>query len=74
MRARGGKGASGEVYFEFTQIGGQMRVAAIDPVTTTEVIIIAPVTATRIQMQNVALAKLKRRLAEAGPASGPQRF
>ena len=60
----GGKNASGQgdVYFEFTQIGNQMRVAAIDARTGTEVIIIAPVTASQIQMQNLALAKLKRRL------------
>jgi hypothetical protein len=51
-----------DVYFEFTQIGGQMRVAAIDAKTGIEVIVIAPVTATQIQMQNIALAKLKRRL------------
>jgi hypothetical protein len=50
------------VFFEFTQIGGQMRVAAIDEKTGIEVVVIAPVTATRIQMQNLALAKLKRRL------------
>ena len=54
--------ARGEVLFEFTQLGGQMRVAAIDGRTGTEVIVIAPVTATQIQMQNIALAKLKRRL------------
>lgn len=52
----------GSVYFEFTQIGGQMRVAAIDADTGIEVIVITPVTATQIQMQNLALAKLKRRL------------
>ena len=73
MADRGGKGASGEVYFEFTQVGGQMRVAAIDPVTTTEVVVITPITATRIQMQNLALAKLKRRLAGAGTTE-PRRF
>ena len=52
----------GDVYFEFTRIGAQMRVAAIDAATGTEVIVIAPVAATRIQMQNLALAKLRRRL------------
>ena len=57
-----GKGAGAEVYFEFTQIGGQMRVVAIDAATGIEVTIIAPLTATQIQMQSVALAKLKRRL------------
>jgi hypothetical protein len=56
----------GEVFFEFTQLGGQMRVAAIDAATGTEVIVIAPVTATQIQMQNLALAKLKRRLEQGG--------
>lgn len=68
MPAGPGKPGSGsnEVYFEFTQIGGQMRVAAIDARTGTEVIIVAPVTATQIQMQNIALAKLKRRLESQG--------
>lgn len=53
---------SGEVFFEFTQIAGQMRIAAIDARTGTEVIVIAPLTATQVQMQALALAKLKRRL------------
>ncbi|HHY49632.1 MAG TPA: hypothetical protein GYA10_07780, partial [Alphaproteobacteria bacterium] len=53
MAARRNEGGSeGEVLFEFTQLGQQMRVAAIDPATSTEVVIIAPLTATRIQMQN----------------------
>lgn len=67
MVGAGGKGVpsgQGDVYFEFTQIGGQMRVAAIDAATGTEVIVITPVTASQIQMQNLALAKLKRRLAQ----------
>lgn len=60
----GSTGASGqsEVYFEFRQLGGQMRVAAIDAKTGIEVIVIAPVTASQTQMQNLALAKLRRRL------------
>ena len=40
-----------------------MRVAAIDAKSGIEVIVITPVTASQIQMQNLALAKLKRRLA-----------
>ena len=52
----------GEVFFEFKQIGGQMRAAAIDSSSGVEVVVIAPVTATQVQMQNLALAKLKRRL------------
>jgi hypothetical protein len=55
-----------EVYFEFVRLGAQMRVAAIDSATGTEVVIIAPVTATQVQMQQLALAKLKRRLDQAG--------
>jgi hypothetical protein len=61
---RGGQGSSGEVLFEFTQLGQQMRVAAIDAATSTEVIIIAPLTASRLQMQNIALAKLRRKLGQ----------
>ena len=57
-----GPGRQDEILFEFTQIGGQMRVAAIDGRTGVEVIIVAPLTASRIQMQNVARAKLRRRL------------
>ena len=52
----------GEVLFEFTRIGVQMRVSAIDPVTGTEVVIVAPATAPRSQMQQIAMAKLKRKL------------
>lgn len=55
-------GQGGEVYFEFTQVGQMMRVAAIDADTGIEVVVIAPVAATRLQMQNLALAKLRRRL------------
>ncbi len=54
--------APGPVYFEFTQIGPQMRIAAIDGDSGIEVVVIAPVSATQPQMQALALAKLKRRL------------
>ncbi len=64
--ADGRPSAPGDVYFEFIRLGAQIRVAAIDAATGTEVVVIAPVTATRIQMQNLALAKLKRRLEQAG--------
>ena len=52
----------GAVYFEYTRIGAQMRVAAIDADTGVEVIVITPSSATPMQMQALALAKLKRRL------------
>ena len=62
MQDRGGK--SGEVLFEFRQLGAQVRVAALDPATGTEVVVIAPASATPIQMQSLALAKLRRKLAD----------
>jgi hypothetical protein len=52
----------GEILFEFRQLGPQMRVAAIDPASGIEVVVIAPLRATQAQMQALALAKLKRRL------------
>lgn len=52
----------GEVLFEFVQMGQVMRVAAIDEATGTEVFVVTPVNATRLQMQRVALAKLRRKL------------
>lgn len=68
--------ADGEVYFEFVQVGQQMRVAAIDAATGTEVIVITPVSANKIQMQQIALAKLRRKLDEAPrtPSAGPGKF
>ena len=59
--------ADGEVYFEFVQVGQQMRVAAIDAATGTEVIVITPVSANKYQMQQIALAKLRRKLGETAP-------
>lgn len=57
----------GEVLFEFVQVGPQMRVAAIHVPSGTEVVVITPVTATRTQMQQVALAKLRKKLGSAPP-------
>lgn len=54
----------GEIFFEFRQVGAQMRVAAIDATTGIEVIVIAPLTAPKSQMQSIALAKLRRRMAQ----------
>lgn len=71
---RGGDGPAGEVFFEFTRLGQQVRVAAIDAATATEVVVIGPLAATRLQLQNLALGKLRRRLAELAPAPQPRRF
>lgn len=67
---------SGEVLFEFVQIGQQMRVAAIDEATGTEVVVIAPLNATKLHMQRLAMAKLQRKLQQAAPQPpmGPGKF
>lgn len=54
----------GEVLFEFHRAGAQVRVAAIDSDTGIEVIVIAPASATQLQMKTLAMAKLRRRLAQ----------
>ncbi|HLV83196.1 MAG TPA: hypothetical protein VKY62_05420 [Devosia sp.] len=61
----------GEVLFEFSQVGRQMRVAAIDVDTGTEVIVITPVSATRLQMQQLALGKLRKKLSGETPPAPP---
>jgi hypothetical protein len=61
--------AGGEVYFEFVQLGQQMRVAAIDAVTGIEVVVITPLRISQAQMQQVALAKLRKKLAGAPPVT-----
>jgi hypothetical protein len=56
-----------EVYFEFTQIGSSVRVAAIDAATGIEVTVVGPATAAPSHLQQLALAKLRMRIArEAG--------
>jgi hypothetical protein len=62
---------SGRVLFEFTQLGQQMRVAAIDEASGTEVVAIAPLAATPYQMQQLALAKLRRKLGREPPPRPP---
>ncbi|MBJ6986828.1 MULTISPECIES: hypothetical protein [unclassified Devosia] len=61
----------GEVFFEFVQLGQQMRVAAIDVDSGTEVIVIAPVNTARGHMQQLALAKLRKKLAQTQPTPPP---
>lgn len=59
-----GYGPAGEIYFEFQPLGRQVKVTAIDAATGVEVSIIAPVQAARSDMEQIALRKLQRRLAE----------
>lgn len=74
MAGRDDNRPAGRVLFEFTQVGQQMRVAAIDEATGTEVVVITPLTATPFQMQSLALGKLRRKLGseEPPPPSGPK--
>jgi hypothetical protein len=58
--------AGGEVYFEFTQVGGSVKVVAIDAATGVEVTVIGPATAAPSHLQQLALAKLKARIAREG--------
>jgi hypothetical protein len=58
-----------EVLFEFRQVGGAVRVAAIDAATGLEVTVMGPVTASRADLQRLALAKLKARLAVQKPSA-----
>lgn len=70
---------SGQVLFEFIPMGAQVRVAAIDEATGTEIVVLAPASATPYQMQQLALARLRQKLgrgqgAGAPEATTPQRF
>lgn len=52
-----------EVYFEVTVIGGSAKVAAVDAVTAIEVAVVAPAGTSMADLQKLALAKLKARIA-----------
>ena len=52
-----------DVYFEFTVIGAAVRVTAIDSATGTEVVVMGPASAAQADLQQLALGKLKARLA-----------
>jgi len=68
--------SGGDVLFEFVQIGQQMRVAAIDEATGVEVVVIAPLNSSRMQMQRLAMAKLKRKIGrdEPPPSAGSGKY
>jgi hypothetical protein len=54
--------AGNEIYFEFVAIGRQVKVSAIDAATGTEVSVMGPATASRADLQRLALQKLHARL------------
>jgi hypothetical protein len=51
-----------DIYFEFVAIGNTVKVTAIDSVTGTEVSTVGPVTASRADLQQLAMRKLQMRL------------
>jgi hypothetical protein len=55
-----------DVYFEFTVVGSTVRVAAIDGQTGMEVVVMGPAAARKADLEKLALAKLKARLAASG--------
>jgi hypothetical protein len=50
------------VLFEFTTLGQQVRVSAIDEATGTEVVVICPPQLGQSQMQRMALQKLRHKM------------
>ncbi len=62
MAGREENSPSGRVLFEFTQLGQQVRVAAIDEATGTEVVVICPPQLGSAQMQRIAIAKLRHKM------------
>ena len=62
-----------EILFEFVRVGNQMRVAAIDVASGTEIVVVMPAASTKQQMQQLALAKLRKKLGAAEPEA-PRRL
>jgi hypothetical protein len=56
----------GDVYFEFAAIGRSVKVTAIDAASGIEVSVVAPATAARADLQQLALRKLEARLRNQG--------
>ena len=52
-----------EIYFELIRLGTSMKVVAIDGATGVEVSIVGPANAAQSDLERLALAKLKARLA-----------
>jgi hypothetical protein len=52
-----------DVYFEFTVVGAAVRVSAIDSATGIEVVAMGQASASQADLQQLALGKLKARLA-----------
>ena len=62
---------AGEIYIEITPLETGLRVAAVDPVTGAEVVFAAPTNCPRAQIDDLARAKLRRRLLKEGHVPPP---
>lgn len=75
-RARQARAGGREVIFEFTKVGAQRRVAAVDTASGAEAIVFGPATASQADLERLALNKLRYVMGQsapkpAGPKSGP---
>lgn len=55
-----------EVLFEVRRVGGTLRIAAIEPVSNTEVVVFGPLAAGEASLRQLALRKLRRALDRPG--------
>jgi hypothetical protein len=55
--------AGSTVYFEHTRLGASVKVVALDGATGIEVSIVGPASASQSSLEQLALAKLKARIA-----------
>ena len=63
-----GKAEAGEVIIEMRPVGSVVRVAAVDVASGTEVVVFGPATTPPRALEELAIAKLKRRLStDRGP-------
>ena len=62
VKASGTGQGTGEVIIEMRPVGSVVRVAAVDVATGTEVIVMGPASSPPKALEDLALAKLKKRL------------
>jgi hypothetical protein len=65
----GGGPGRREALLEFVQVGEFVRVAAVDPESGVEVVVMGPASAARGDLERLALRKLARALEAAGGAA-----
>ncbi|PTW61302.1 hypothetical protein C8N35_10211 [Breoghania corrubedonensis] len=66
MTQGGTPSGPGRIFLEFTRVGRQVKVSAIDEATGVEVSMIGPLTVSQEELGRLAVRKLKRRLEQGG--------